>query len=121
MIGFGMLGVFFAVGIMLVIVTPLFALLGYVIYRRKHRSGKRGALLGAITPLLGGIIGIVPSLLDRYFTVSFDIKIGIGINVPFTSIIIGIIVLIVMQTTVKPQADTTDAFSAFKAKRHARH
>src|SRR5258706_1877911 len=96
MAGYGVIFVFIAVGLALVIFGPLFALLGFAIFRGKHRSGKQGALLGAIAPLLGGAIGIMPYFLGIVFTIPMDTLTGIGIYVPLLSIPTGIMGLAAM-------------------------
>src|SRR5450631_2884051 len=101
MAGFQTLFSFLSVCIALVFAAPIFASIGFLIFRLKHRKGSRGALWGAAVPLLCGIIGLVPLIATTFFldSMPFDVQTAgtqVTMTVPVLSIPIGIIVLVGM-------------------------
>jgi len=107
--GYGVFFTFITVGLALLIIAPIFALFGYLIFRSKHLRGRRGALWGALVPLLSGIIGLIPYLATLFASVPFDLQMNVGLYVPLVSIPIGFVVLLGMLIFVKPQATVGEA------------
>jgi len=56
-------------GVLFTFITSVFALFGYLLYRSKHLRGRRGVLWGALVPLLGGIIGLIPYLATLFVSI----------------------------------------------------
>ena len=110
MAGYQVIFTLISVSIALIFAAPIFALLGFLIFRAKHRNVKRGALYGAAIPLLFGIIGITPFIVGIFVKLPFDVQsagTSISMTVPVLSIPVGIIVLLAMLIFAKSEASAS--------------
>jgi hypothetical protein len=99
MMGLGYLAELFVAGVALLIAAPLFAIIGFIMFRIKHLKGTQGAMRGALFPFLGGILGLIPYIVTILVSLSMDGQVAavtIGTILPFLGILVGLIFLVGM-------------------------